>query len=919
MEADSMIKKTVSFIIILLAYLIIGAAVLIGTGNFGYDFTDTTDDEIKYSYALDRAGDVYYAADAAEEKFLVSVDSSGKKLFEKNLDSEIFGDVFYVDSIYVEHDKNIYISVFGYDYDTGIITDVSVHKFYEDGSYAQKIFFSEVNVYPNSRAKIISSFTEDDSGVYFALLTDGKAELFTCKKNNSEPVEKVGEFTVDVPVYGFAAISSKSIAVGTKGGIKIFSPDGSRFLSDSSGAVFDRFWNGINSTYVMDSVSGNIYTISQDYSMASVLSGKKIINAEDGLSVSDMDDIAVSITGNILGTVRSENVRIYAGSFSLMSEITVDSTDMSSMVNAILADLAVLAAVILMTILTWDFFCSILKMRLSILLRQSLLIIMAIVVMLYSLSYFVIVPQVEQIILENYKHEAELVANTLEASISGYVSAGEKVDYEAYTLFLEEYGSAAAASEIPEDYSQTVRKPAVDLIENRSGKMTVIASGELYPFGYPADMLLYDYDLTEVAEKMTGDEEFLISSRPDGQRLYLLRRITLPMSGNDAYIFVGSEINELSGASASIKNTLNMFLILGGAILAAVFMLIESITSHSVRKLKRSVDRIASGEYTAPVDIRSGDEVEELSYSVKDLAHHIIDKTTSLERLNNSYYRFVPQSFLTTLGENKIEKVGKSLHAKKHMAVLFLRFDFSQPLSGMEAQDIFSNINSVYEHIMPIIDMNGGTGYNFLFNGLSAIFPESTESALQAAIRIRETINSYNDIQRSRNKRTAEVRIVISEGEVLLGFIGDDKRMEPTVVSTAINESEEIEKILSDSGLYIVCTESAFRSLPENKYRNRCIGSFVTAEGARVLYDMFDSDPYTMIKLKEQFMMKFELGVNLFKKQDFVNARNVFMDIAKYAADDGVSRNYLYLSERNISAEKKQLTYTVYSDGGQEL
>lgn len=911
-------KKIVSFIIILLAYMIAGFALLIGTGNFGYDFTDTTDDEIKYSYALDRAGDIYYTADAGMDKLLVSVDSSGKKLFEKKLDSDIFGEVFYVDSIYVEHDKNIYVSVYNYDNDTGIITDVSVHRFYEDGSYAEKLFSAEVNVYPNSRSRIISAFTEDDTGVYFAMLNEGKAELFCSRKNNSEPLEKVAEYQINVPVYGITALSSRSIAIGTKDGIKVYAPDGERFLSGESGAVFDRFWNGINSIYAMDSVSGDIYMLSQDYYMASVLSGKKIINPEAGLSVSDLDDIAVSITGNILGTVRGENLHIYSGSFSLMSEVYVDSTDMSGMINAILADIALTAAVILLTILTWDFYCSILKMRLSIMLRQSLLVTMAIVVQLYILSYYVIIPQVEQVILENYMHEADLVANTLEASISGVVNAGGTPDHAAYSQFLEEYGGAAAEDDDSGGYVRTARKPSVNLLENRYGSLVVIASGDLYPNGYPADMLLYDHDLTEIAANMTGSETFISSTRPDGERLYLLRRISLPMTANDAYMIVGSEINELSSASNGIRRMLMIYVVLGGGCLVALFMVIENITAHSVRKLKRSVDRIAGGEYTTPVDIRSGDEVEELAVSVKGLARHIIEKTTSLERLNNSYYRFVPQSFLTNLGESRIEKVGKSLHAKKHMAVLFLRFDFSQLLSGMEAQDIFSSINSVYEHIMPVIDSYGGTGYNFLFNGLSAIFPESTESALQAAIRIRETISAYNDVQRSRNKRTAEVRMVISEGEVLLGFIGDDRRMEPTVVSTAINESEEIEKVLSDSGLYIVCTESAFRSLPGEKYRSRHIGSFVTSEGTRELYDMFDSDPYSMIKLKEQFMMKFELGVNLFKKQDFVNARNVFMDIAKYAADDGVSRNYLYISEYNISAEKKQLTYTVYSDGAQE-
>ena len=80
------------------------------------------------------------------------------------------------------------------------------------------------------------------------------------------------------------------------------------------------------------------------------------------------------------------------------------------------------------------------------------------------------------------------------------------------------------------------------------------------------------------------------------------------------------------------------------------------------------------------------------------------------------------------------------------------------------------------------------------------------------------------------------------------------------------------------------------------------------------LYDMFDSDPYSLIKLKEQYMTRFEVAVSLFEKRDFVHARGQFMDIVKYAADDGVSRNYMYLAEYNSTAEKPQLTYNIFND-----
>ena len=350
--------------------------------------------------------------------------------------------------------------------------------------------------------------------------------------------------------------------------------------------------------------------------------------------------------------------------------------------------------------------------------------------------------------------------------------------------------------------------------------------------------------------------------------------------------------------------------------LVVIFMIIENITAGAVRRLKKSVDRIACGEYNAPIDIRTGDEIEELSKSVRALSDHIVDKTTSLERLNNSYYRFVPLSFLKNLGETQIERVDKSLHSKRRMAVLLLRFTMSDTGSMMESQDIFESVNGVFEQMIPIIGEFSGTAYNFLYNGLSAIF-NSADDAVRAAIRIREAMAAYNEVGRKKGRRTADVRVVISEGDVLLGFIGDEKRMEPAAVSGVITEAEEIEKLCSGSSLYIVCTGDAFRTLPQGRYRSRRIGEF-SAPGiaGECLYDIFDSDPYALIKLKEQFSAEFAKAVSLFESGDFTAARTRFMDIVKYAPDDGAARNYLYLAEHNINSGRRRLTYRIY-DGSE--
>ncbi len=908
-------KKIISFILILMAYIILGAALVYGTSNFGLGFgIEETRDSIEYGNALDRAGNIYFISDKDGVKSLSAVDSSGKRLFVKKLSASDFGDHFYIGGIYVEHDMGIYVTAYEFDEHTRFITSVSVHLFYEDGTYVDEVFREKTWIYPGGRTAPISSFSEDDDCVYFSVIKDGVAEVFRAMKDNSEPVAKIHEYAVSVPeVYGWLTVPNGDVLIGNAAGVTVYSEGKAYVIEGTEGAIFDRFWNGIGLYYAMDSATGTIYVISSDYSISPVMYGDRVINAQNNRTLADMSEVSVGITGNILGIERDVSDSVYLGSFSLMTEIYTDSTDKGQMVNIVLVLIGVLLAVLILSILTWDFYCSILKMRLSILLRQSLLIALLVFVGLYSLSNFFIIPQVENIVMTNYRHEAQVLANSFERAMNGVLSARDDLTLSAYEDFLLQFGSAAGEAEESDLFEGDDEIPQINLIRWGKDGMHMIASNALYPQDYPANRLFYRYNAEKLLEEADNGEVYATMRDPESERLYLIRRIDFPATADNVYIAVGTRVSGLSQAVENITAMINLFLVVGGVLIVAILMVIENITAGAIRKLKRSVNRIASGNYTSRANIHTGDEVEELSLAVNELSAHIVEKTTSLEQLNYSYYRFVPLEFLKTLGETKFEKISKSLHTKKDMTTMYLRFGFSQNLTNMEPQEFFESINSVFEQITPVIADNGGTAYNFLFNGFNAIFSESAEKALQAAIKIREVLGAFNEIQRVKGRRTVDVRIVIGRDQVLLGFIGDEKRMEPTAVSSAINESEEIEKICVDSGLYIVATESAYRALPAGKYRNRCIGTFVTeASGKQKLYDMFDSDPYSLIKLKEQFMTRFEAGVSLFEKQDFSGARSIFMNIVKYASDDGVSRNYMYLAEHNISSNQKHLTYTVY-------
>lgn len=109
-----MAKKVISFIVILLVFCTAGAAVLIGTSNFGLGFGGMTENPVSSAYALDRAGDIYYVNRTSTGMELVCVDSTGKRLFEKKLDPAVFGGDFTV-SGFTSSTIREYTTVYEYD------------------------------------------------------------------------------------------------------------------------------------------------------------------------------------------------------------------------------------------------------------------------------------------------------------------------------------------------------------------------------------------------------------------------------------------------------------------------------------------------------------------------------------------------------------------------------------------------------------------------------------------------------------------------------------------------------------------------------------------------------------------------------------------------------------------------------------
>lgn len=145
----------------------------------------------------------------------------------------------------------------------------------------------------------------------------------------------------------------------------------------------------------------------------------------------------------------------------------------------------------------------------------------------------------------------------------------------------------------------------------------------------------------------------------------------------------------------------------------------------------------------------------------------------------------------------------------------------------------------------------------------------------------------------------ADVRLVLSGGDVMLGIVGDENRMAPAVVSDVVATSERLSALQVPSSIYILCTADVVEGA--QGYRMRRIGQYFDRGRALELYDVYDGDPYALLKLKESIQPQFEAALACYEQGDMAQARLRFMQIVKTAFDDGVSRNYLYCADARLN------------------
>ena len=287
----------------------------------------------------------------------------------------------------------------------------------------------------------------------------------------------------------------------------------------------------------------------------------------------------------------------------------------------------------------------------------------------------------------------------------------------------------------------------------------------------------------------------------------------------------------------------------------------------------------------------------ELQEANEFLEERVKERTAALVELNTAYERFVPREFLSMLKKESILEVKLGDQTAQQMTVLFSDIRGWTTLSEeMTAQESFNFINAFLNRVSPVISAHHGFIDNFQGDGMMALFPESADDGVQAAIAMHAAVSEYNKDREKKGFQPIGIGVGLHIGDLMLGIIGHEERMQGTVVADAVNLASRLEGLTRVYGSSISISEPTLAQLKDpDQYKHRFVDK-VQVKGKKdpvSVHEVFDGDPPAVIELKEQTKDDFEQGLCLYYDRKFSEASVKFNQVLEKNPEDRAARIYL--------------------------
>mgnify|MGYP000302486039 CR=1 FL=1 len=347
--------------------------------------------------------------------------------------------------------------------------------------------------------------------------------------------------------------------------------------------------------------------------------------------------------------------------------------------------------------------------------------------------------------------------------------------------------------------------------------------------------------------------------------------------------YVGMAIPENDFLGEVKENTLYVIILSMLIVLLSfgIGLLIASRISRPLKLLEQETRRIQRFELDNPLEFKTSlKEIRSMRYAFHNMIAGL-----------RSFKKFVPSDLVQYLiqsgqeatlgGENKV------------LSVYFSDIvGFTSISERLNPEELVKALGEYLEEMSNIINVNEGTVDKYIGDAVMAFWGAPKDCADHAYLSCKSAIENQKRLAMLRytrwkgeGKPLFEARIGINAGELIVGNMGSDSRMNYTVIGDTVNLASRLEGINKFYGTSIICSGSTY-ALVKDRIATRKL-DLVAVKGkteAVAIFEVLGFMGETTPRV-ELFVRKYEEALELYLAHHFEDALKLFTESMRIKAD----------------------------------
>jgi adenylate cyclase len=272
-------------------------------------------------------------------------------------------------------------------------------------------------------------------------------------------------------------------------------------------------------------------------------------------------------------------------------------------------------------------------------------------------------------------------------------------------------------------------------------------------------------------------------------------------------------------------------------------------------------------------------------------------------RTRRTLERYVSKNLVAEILENPDSYYSSLRGMRVPVTILFSDLiGFTTLAEKADPEALVAQLNEYLSRMTSEIFSNGGTLDKFIGDAIMAVWgnvrslgtAQDAKSCARAALGMRRQLSQLNQTWREQGRMGLGMGIGVNHGEVIVGNIGSQERMDPTVIGDAVNLASRLEGLTRVYGVDMLVGASVAELVRDEIYLRSV--ARVQVKGKTKPVDVFtfiaargeETDPEFL-----KWLETYEEALEKFRARDFIDAKILFSRFLEFYPDDLLAKMYL--------------------------